>query len=31
VTFNQKDFGKVPMRFGVEVLAPVSALQRTRL
>jgi predicted nucleic acid-binding protein len=31
VTFNQKDFGKVPMRFGVEVLVPVSALQRTRL
>jgi len=31
VTFNQKDFGEIPMKFGVEVLAPVGALQRTRL
>ncbi len=29
VTFNQKDFGEVPMRFGIEVLAPADALRRT--
>jgi putative PIN family toxin of toxin-antitoxin system len=26
VTFNQKDFGEIPMKFSVEVLAPVDAL-----
>src|SRR3984957_2573829 len=30
VTFNQKDFGDIPMRFGVEVLAPVDALRRIK-
>jgi predicted nucleic acid-binding protein len=30
VTFNQRDFGEVPMRFGVEVLAPADALRRTK-
>ena len=31
VTFNQKDYGEIPMTFGVEVLAPAGALKRTRL
>jgi putative PIN family toxin of toxin-antitoxin system len=30
VTFNQKDFGEIPMKFGVEVLAPVDALRRIK-
>lgn len=30
VTFNLKDFGAVPSRFGVEVLAPNTALKRIR-
>jgi len=25
VTFNQKDFGEIPMKFSVDVLAPVDA------
>jgi len=30
VTFNQRDFGAVPMQFGVEVLSPGTALRRIR-
>jgi putative PIN family toxin of toxin-antitoxin system len=30
VTFNQKDFGEIPMKFSVEVLAPVDALRRMK-
>jgi putative PIN family toxin of toxin-antitoxin system len=30
VTFNRKDFGEIPVRFGVEVLAPVDALRRIK-
>jgi predicted nucleic acid-binding protein len=30
VTFNEQDFGIVPLRFGVEVLSPVDALRRIR-
>jgi putative PIN family toxin of toxin-antitoxin system len=30
VTFNQKDFGEIPMKFSVEVLAPVGALRRIK-
>jgi putative PIN family toxin of toxin-antitoxin system len=30
VTFNQRDFGAVPLQFGVEVLSPVTALMRIR-
>lgn len=30
VTFNQRDFGAVPLQFGVEVLSPVTALRRIR-
>lgn len=30
VTFNLKDFGTAPLRFGVEVLAPNTALKRIR-
>ena len=30
VTFNQRDFGAAPSRFGIEVLLPAVALQRTR-
>jgi hypothetical protein len=30
VTFNQKDFGEIPMKFSVEVLAPVDALRRIK-
>jgi predicted nucleic acid-binding protein len=30
VTFNRKDFGEIPMRFSVEVLAPIDALRRIR-
>ena len=28
VTFNRRDFGAVPGRFGVEVLTPVEAVRR---
>ncbi|MFT3790251.1 MAG: putative toxin-antitoxin system toxin component, PIN family [Rudaea sp.] len=28
VTFNRRDFGEAPLRFGVEVLAPAKALHR---
>ena len=30
VTFNQRDFGVAPSRFGIEVLLPAAALQRIR-
>ena len=30
VTFNQRDFGAVPKGFGIEVLTPVTALQRIK-
>jgi predicted nucleic acid-binding protein len=30
VTFNQKDYGEIPMKCGVEVLAPVDALRRIK-
>ena len=30
VTFHQKDFGEIPMKFSVEVLAPVDALRRIK-
>ena len=30
VTFNQKDFGEIPRKFSVEVLAPVDALRRIK-
>ena len=30
VTFNQKDFGEIPMKFSVEVLAPVDVLRRIK-
>ncbi|MDP9012105.1 MAG: putative toxin-antitoxin system toxin component, PIN family [Pseudomonadota bacterium] len=30
VTFNQKDYGEIPMKFSVEVLAPVDALRRIK-
>jgi putative PIN family toxin of toxin-antitoxin system len=30
VTFNQKDFGEIPMKFSVEVLAPVDVLGRIK-
>ena len=31
VTFNQRDFGTVPLQFGIEVLLPVTALLRINL
>src|SRR5437773_352959 len=31
VTFNRRDFGAVPARFGVDVLTPVEALRRMRI
>ena len=31
VTFNQRDFGAVPLQFGVEVLTPAAALLRIRV
>ena len=31
VTFNRKDFGTAPGRFGVEVLRPAEALRRIRI
>ena len=30
VTFNKRDFGAVPLQFGVEVLTPAETLRRTR-
>lgn len=30
VTFNQRDFGVVPLQFGVEVLTPAAALPRIK-
>jgi putative PIN family toxin of toxin-antitoxin system len=30
VTFNQRDFGAVPLQFGVEVLTPIDALRRIK-
>ena len=30
VTFNQRDFGTVPKRFGVELLLPREAIGRIR-
>jgi len=30
VTFNRKDFGDIPTRFSVEVLAPIDALRRIK-
>jgi putative PIN family toxin of toxin-antitoxin system len=30
VTFNQRDFGTVPLQFGIEVLSPGNALRRIR-
>ena len=30
VTFNRKDYGAVPGRFGIEVLSPAEALRRVR-
>jgi putative PIN family toxin of toxin-antitoxin system len=30
VTFNQKDFGEIPMKFSVDVLTPVDALRRIK-
>lgn len=31
VTFNRRDFGTVPERFGIELLAPAEALRRIRV
>lgn len=28
VTFNKRDYGRVPSRFGIEVLLPCEALER---
>jgi putative PIN family toxin of toxin-antitoxin system len=30
VTFNVRDFGTVPARFGIEVMVPREAMERTR-
>ena len=30
VTFNMRDFGEAPQRFGIPVLPPVEALRRIR-
>ncbi|MDT0497892.1 PIN domain-containing protein [Algiphilus sp. W345] len=30
VTFNQRDFGKAPGQFGIELLLPSEALRRSR-
>ena len=30
VTFNQRDFGTIPLQFGIEVLSPITALRRIR-
>jgi putative PIN family toxin of toxin-antitoxin system len=31
VTFNRRDFGTVPARFGVDMLTPAEALRRIRI
>jgi len=28
VTFNRRDYGRIPSRFGIELLNPVDALRR---
>jgi predicted nucleic acid-binding protein len=30
VTFNRRDFGAAPTRFGIEILSPAEALRRVR-
>ena len=30
VTFNRKDYGQTPLRFGIELLSPQDALRRVR-
>jgi hypothetical protein len=30
VTFNRRDFGTVPARFGIDVLTPAEAIRRIR-
>ncbi len=30
VTFNRRDFGLIPLRFRVDVLAPIEAVSRIR-
>jgi putative PIN family toxin of toxin-antitoxin system len=30
VTFNSRDFGSVPLQFGIEVLSPVDVLRRIK-
>ena len=30
VTFNRRDFGNIPARFGIEILSPIFALRRAR-
>ncbi len=30
VTFNQRDFGVVPLQFGIEVLTPAVTLRRIK-
>ena len=30
VTFNRRDFGEVPARFGIELLTPAEAIRRIR-
>jgi len=30
VTFDRRDFGLAPARFGIEVLTPAEALRRVR-
>jgi predicted nucleic acid-binding protein len=30
VTFNRRDFGTVPARFGIDVLTPAAAIRRVR-
>ena len=30
VTFNRRDFGAMPSRFGIEVLTPAEAIRRLR-
>ena len=30
VTFNRRDFGKVPAQFGIELLTPAEAIRRIR-
>lgn len=31
VTFNRRDYGEAPMRFGIEVLSPGEALRKVRV